>query len=124
MYAIRSYYGLSKGLFVKVNSQTAFNEGLQWMNQKLDGEIDFFEATPQFENGIAYANFDINPKQENSYYWFGSAEKQQASIGINDYNVITSYSIHYTKLYDHKPCIQCTIRPERNPSGDRYHIRQ
>ncbi len=78
---------LSKGLFVKVNSQTAFNEGLQWMNQKLDGEIDFFEATPQFENGIAYANFDINPKQENSYYWFGSAEKQQASIGINDYKM-------------------------------------
>ena len=80
MYAIRSYYDTS-----------------QWDN----GENAYDELTRMMKvREIAISNFGENTIPEGTPY----SDLENVLVPIYFYPVITSYSIHYTKLYESTYC--------------------
>ena len=84
MYAIRSYYELNTYNFKKGDTEGVVNYGLSLEN-------------------IVLAAIFIEDKQENI---IKISLRSKGNFSVNDFSrahfngVITSYSIHYTKLYD------------------------
>ena len=85
MYAIRSYYAIAPVTNITVSGLLVNNVNC---NGETDGAVDFMVS-----NFASTYNYTVNG---------GLAITGQTSntINLTGLSVITSYSIHYTKLYD------------------------
>ena len=92
MYAIRSYY--ESGFSIdKIHSLTKIDK---WFLQKLK---IIFDLSKEIENYQSFAELpdEVLLKAKRK----GFSDFQLARLILNDnFSVITSYSIHYTKLYE------------------------
>ena len=104
MYAIRSYYAYVKGggLFVPSNRRYKLGDEVFMLLTLLDSKEKIPVAghvvwiTPAGAQGGRTAGIGIQFSQKDS--------------GVARNNVITSYSIHYTKLYESPTCSRAICR--------------
>ena len=108
MYAIRSYYDPSD-----INKWLKKNGGFEdaWNGNAYLGEVSLnWAALKGFGDGMVYTRFDWNAQPADLLLIRYYLEKQIPVVAEVEYRglphyvvltgVITSYSIHYTKLYD------------------------
>ena len=79
----------------KKKAQSLMEEGLEWIEYPVDVLMERHLATPVIDQESGEVLYDVVTALDETKL------KKMIEQGINTITVITSYSIHYTKLYEY-----------------------
>ena len=100
MYAIRSYYENKENIFTQQPpSKVVFQTEPQPRNTN-PIEMDIEDVEEHVEESLSLADKEIELIMRSLKKHGGKRKIAAQELGISERTVITSYSIHYTKLYE------------------------